>query len=207
MLTKDIISESIKGAGTSSSNKQSTTVTAGGAATPQTIPQTPLSGSVQDSQVLKTMGSNVSASSGHKGVLQSQQSMTLTKDQLGVDGLTSVGGEGESDATKQSTTNMMMMGGQWEKNVETLGLNHRQISRLDNSLELFLNLRKLQLVDNCISKIDGLGKCKLLEEVSLEKNKISVIENIGHLKYLKKLDLGRNRIRRIDGLAQLENLT
>jgi hypothetical protein len=69
VLTKDIISESIKGAGSSSANKQSTTVTAGGAATPQTIPQTPLSGSVQDSLALKTMGSNVSASSGHKGVL------------------------------------------------------------------------------------------------------------------------------------------
>jgi Leucine-rich repeat (LRR) protein len=95
---------------------------------------------------------------------------------------------------------MMLMGGQWEKNVETLGLNHRQISRLDNALELFVNLRKLQLVDNCITKIEGLGRCKLLEEVSLEKNKISIIENIGHLKYLKKLDLGRNRIRKIDGL-------
>jgi Leucine-rich repeat (LRR) protein len=69
-------------------------------------------------------------------------------------------------------------------------------------------LRKLQLVDNCISKIEGLSRCKLLEEVSLEKNKISNIENIGHLRYLKKLDLGRNRIRRIEGgLSQLESLT
>lgn len=57
--------------------------------------------------------------------------------------------------------------------METLVLNHRQINRLDNSLELFVNLRKLQLVDNCISRIDGLGRCKLLEELSLEKNKIS----------------------------------
>jgi hypothetical protein len=95
--------------------------------------------------------------------------MTLMKDQVGIDGLTSAGGDGESDATKQSTTNMKIMGGQWEKNVETLGL--KQISHQDNSLELFLNLRKLQLVDNCISKIDDLSKYKLLEEVSLEKKR------------------------------------
>jgi hypothetical protein len=53
--------------------------------------------------------------------------MTLTKDLLA--GESTMGGvttaDGESDATKQSTTNMMMMGGQWEKNVETLILNHR----------------------------------------------------------------------------------
>jgi Leucine-rich repeat (LRR) protein len=63
-------------------------------------------------------------------------------------------------------------------------------------------------VDNCILRIEGLSKCKLLEELSLEKNKISVIEGINHLRYLKKLDLGRNRIRKIDeGLSQLECLT
>jgi hypothetical protein len=48
------------------------------------------------------MGSNVSAtSSAQKGVLQSQQSMTLTKDQVAGD--STIGGataDGESDATK-----------------------------------------------------------------------------------------------------------
>lgn len=52
-----------------------------------------------------------------------------------------------------------------------------------------------------------MGKCKLLEELSLEKNKITVIENISHLRYLKKLDLGCNRIKKIEGLSQLESIT
>jgi hypothetical protein len=55
----------------------------------------------------------------------------------------------------------------WEKTVETLILSHKQISRIDNvTLEQFVNLRKLQLVDNGISKIEGLGRCKLLEELN-----------------------------------------
>ncbi len=56
-------------------------------------------------------------------------------------------------------------------------------------------------------KIEGLTKCKLLEELSLDKNKLTAIEGISHLKYLKKLDLGRNRIKKVDGLSQLECLT
>ena len=70
----------------------------------------------------------------------------------------------------------------WERSIETLVLSHK-------------------LIDNCIAKIEGLNRCKLLEELSLEKNKIAHIENISHLRYLKKLDLGCNRIRRIDGLS------
>ena len=65
------------------------------------------------------------------------------------------------------------------------------------NLDVFMNLRKLYLMDNNIVKIQGLESCTLLEELSLEKNKIKVIENIGHMKYLKKLDLGQNRIQRI----------
>jgi Leucine-rich repeat (LRR) protein len=102
-------------------------------------------------------------------------------------------------ASPPSSTSMISTG--WEKTVETLVLNHRQISRIEPmTLEQFVNLRKLQLVDNGIVRIEGLGRCKLLEELSLEKNKITQIEGINHLRYLKKLDLGRNRIRRIDGL-------
>lgn len=89
---------------------------------------------------------------------------------------------------------------EWERSIETLVLSHKQISKME-SMEAFINLRKLQLIDNCILKIEGLNRCKLLEELSLEKNKIAHIENISHLRYLKKLDLGCNRIRRIDGLS------
>jgi hypothetical protein len=37
----------------------------------------------------------------------------------------------------------MLKTGVWEKNIETLILNHRQISKLDLALEAFVNLRKL----------------------------------------------------------------
>ena len=89
---------------------------------------------------------------------------------------------------------------EWERTIETLILNHKQIVKIE-ALDAFANLRKLLLVDNCIQKIEGVNKCKLLEELSLEKNKITYIENISHLRYLKKLDLGRNRIKKIDGLT------
>lgn len=81
----------------------------------------------------------------------------------------------------------------WETQIETLNLSHKQITIIKN-LDLFVNLRKLNLMDNNIAKIQGLESCKLLEELSLEKNKIKTIENILHLKYLRKLDLGQNRI-------------
>lgn len=94
----------------------------------------------------------------------------------------------------------------WEKHLELLNLAHKQISIIKN-LDVFMNLRKLYLMDNNIVKIQGLESCTLLEELSLEKNKIKVIENIGHLKYLKKLDLGQNRIQRIQNISQLDSLT
>lgn len=78
---------------------------------------------------------------------------------------------------------------EWEGQIEILTLAHKHISQVKN-LELFINLRKLNLMNNNIVKITGLETCKLLEELSMEKNKIKVIENIGHMKYLRKLDLG-----------------
>lgn len=59
----------------------------------------------------------------------------------------------------------------WEKLIEILNLAHQGISQLC-ALEPFVNLKKLNLMDNDIAKIQGLEQCKLLEELSLEKNKI-----------------------------------
>mmetsp|Transcript_21003 Transcript_21003/g.29040 ORF Transcript_21003/g.29040 Transcript_21003/m.29040 type:complete len:105 (+) Transcript_21003:795-1109(+) len=77
----------------------------------------------------------------------------------------------------------------WERQIERLYFNHMKISVIQN-LDKFISLRKLKLLDNCISRIEGLEKCKILEELCLEKNKLTQIENLDHLKYLKKLDLG-----------------
>ena len=41
---------------------------------------------------------------------------------------------------------------EWEKNIELLNLAHRQITMIKN-LDLFVNLRKLNLMDNNIIKI------------------------------------------------------
>lgn len=86
--------------------------------------------------------------------------------------------QGEDDDTVSTNTagnsSSQIISTGWEKTVETLILNHREISRIEPlTLEQFLNLRKLQLVDNGIVRIEGLGRCKLLEELSLEKNKIT----------------------------------
>ena len=51
-------------------------------------------------------------------------------------------------------------------------LNHQYISKIAY-LDNFSNLRKLKLLDNCISEIEGLENLRVLEELSLEKNKIS----------------------------------
>ena len=62
----------------------------------------------------------------------------------------------------------------WERQVEELILNHMQICRIQN-LEKFTNLRKLKLLNNNISLIQGLENLRVLEELSLEKNKLTGI--------------------------------
>ena len=62
----------------------------------------------------------------------------------------------------------------WERKVEELILNHMQICRIQN-LEKFTNLRKLKLLNNNISLIQGLENLRVLEELSLEKNKLTGI--------------------------------
>ena len=42
-------------------------------------------------------------------------------------------------------------------------------------LEPFVNLRKLKLLDNNISEIEGFENLRVLEELSLEKNKLTGI--------------------------------
>ena len=40
----------------------------------------------------------------------------------------------------------------WEKNIEVINLSHKQVTLIKN-LDLFMNLRKLNLMDNNIIKI------------------------------------------------------
>ena len=84
----------------------------------------------------------------------------------------------------------------WERTIEEIVIQKMQVNKIIN-VSAFVNLRRLNLFNNCISVIQGLEHCRLLEELNLEKNKIQVISNIEQLKYLKKLDLGSNKIKRI----------
>jgi len=43
----------------------------------------------------------------------------------------------------------------WEEQIEHLNLQHQQISVINN-LDLFINIRKLNLMDNNITRISGL---------------------------------------------------
>lgn len=91
-----------------------------------------------------------------------------------------------------------------EELIEELTLAHMKLTVI--GLNALRSLKKLNLSNNKITKIEGLDNCVLLEELNLEHNKISVIENVGHLSQLKILDIGRNKIQAIAGLEGLENL-
>jgi len=65
----------------------------------------------------------------------------------------------------------------WERAIEEIVIQKMQVNKIQN-ISNFVNLRRLNLFNNCISQIQGLEHCRLLEELNLEKNKISVIQNI-----------------------------
>ena len=84
-------------------------------------------------------------------------------------------GEDEMGEAKSPTImETAMKNDHWERHIEELILNHARISKIQG-LENFHNLRKLKLLDNCITEIEGLDRLKVLEELSLEKNKLTVI--------------------------------
>lgn len=68
-------------------------------------------------------------------------------------------------------------------------------------LSELLNLKRLDAGHNFIKKIEGLTKCKLLEEINLEKNLIVSVNGLNDLIFLKRIELGMNKITRIDNLG------
>lgn len=90
--------------------------------------------------------------------------------------------------------------------VKELVIERQQLRRLA-SLTPLRRLWRASFAGNEISRIEGLEKCTLLEELSLEDNRITAIEGLSTLTKLRKLDLGKNRISRCHGLSQLTCLT
>ncbi len=64
-----------------------------------------------------------------------------------------------------------------------------------------VNLRKLDLSGNEISRIEGLQMCGQIEDLNLESNKIVKIEGLDSLSNLKKLEIGMGHLFLVYGLS------
>ena len=88
-------------------------------------------------------------------------------------------------------------------------LRQNQISEIDLPNSLGPVLQELDLYDNLISHIRGLGSFTQLRWLDLSFNKIKHIKNVDHLAFLHDLYFVQNRIQKIeglDGLIKLRNL-
>jgi protein phosphatase 1 regulatory subunit 7 len=90
-------------------------------------------------------------------------------------------------------------------NVEKLYLSSNKISKIEN-LAHFKKLSCLELGDNKIRVIENLGGLEVLSNLFLGKNKISKIQNLGCLKNLELLSLQRNRLTVMENLDELTSL-
>eukprot|EP00026_Physarum_polycephalum_P000578 Phypoly_transcript_00579.p1 GENE.Phypoly_transcript_00579~~Phypoly_transcript_00579.p1 ORF type:complete len:894 (+),score=112.18 Phypoly_transcript_00579:1591-4272(+) len=93
----------------------------------------------------------------------------------------------------------------WWTKVVALKLRHCGIRRLTH-LEKLVNMRKADLGDNLIGRIDGLDSLKLLEDLCLDENCISRLDGLSKLANLRKLELSRNQIASAEGLENLAHL-
>lgn len=93
--------------------------------------------------------------------------------------------------------------------MEEIDLYDNRIKHISKSVNLFPNLKTLDLSFNKIRNIKNVDKLVNLENLYFVQNKISKIENLSTLKNLKNLELGGNRISEIgpDDLKGLDNLT
>ena len=73
-------------------------------------------------------------------------------------------------------------------------------------LDTYLNLYKLDLGRNRITKIEGLDKLTKLDRLNLYFNQITKIEGLDNLTKLNILTIGENEITKIEGLDKLINL-
>ncbi len=89
--------------------------------------------------------------------------------------------------------------------LEYLNLVENKITKIEG-LDNLKKLEYLGLKSNKISKIEGLDNLKKLEYLKLSYNKISKIEELDKLTQLKNLDLGNNKITKIEGLDKLTEL-
>ncbi|KKK77544.1 hypothetical protein LCGC14_2852520, partial [marine sediment metagenome] len=83
----------------------------------------------------------------------------------------------------------------------SLDLGGLRLKSISNAigLEKLVNLRRLELQGNGLTKIEGLEDLNNLQELFLSSNNISKIENLGSLTNLKTLFLDDTKVTRIQG--------
>eukprot|EP00924_Labyrinthula_sp_SR-Ha-C_P001957 maker-scaffold_30-snap-gene-3.28-mRNA-1 protein AED:0.21 eAED:0.21 QI:0/0/0/0.33/1/1/3/0/374 len=93
-------------------------------------------------------------------------------------------------------------------NLKILDVSYNRIRELDPKIFYHLiNLEKLYVAQNKLTKIEALEKCTNLRMLDLGMNKIEKIEGLNSLSNLEELWLGKNKISRIENLASLEKLS
>ena len=65
--------------------------------------------------------------------------------------------------------------------LEELSLHQQKVCKIEYINRVCTKLRILQLQDNCIDKIENLGRLKVLEYLNLAMNNIEMIENLDAL--------------------------
>lgn len=89
--------------------------------------------------------------------------------------------------------------------LEEISLHQQKLDKIEYINRVCSNLKILQLQDNCIEKIENLGRLKVLEYLNLAINNIEKIENLEGLESLNKLDLTLNFVGEMtNGIASLK---
>lgn len=90
-------------------------------------------------------------------------------------------------------------------NLRKLVVMHQSITRIQG-LETLILLEELWLCECKITKIENLRKCEMLTKLYLYGNRISKIVNLDNLIDLQVLWLCENKISKIENLSSLKNL-
>ncbi|EME45158.1 hypothetical protein DOTSEDRAFT_71009 [Dothistroma septosporum NZE10] len=92
-------------------------------------------------------------------------------------------------------------------NIKRLCLRQNQIQHIELPESTRAQLVELELYDNLIKHVDGVGECTALTQLDLSYNKIKHIRHLSNLKKLDHLYFVQNRISKIEGLEELTQLT
>ena len=88
--------------------------------------------------------------------------------------------------------------------LEEISLHQQHLEKLEYINKVCANLKVLYLQDNCIGKIENLGRLKKLQYLNLAMNNIEKIENLECCESLEKLDLTLNFVGALSDVKELK---